>query len=151
MSAGASTDAFVLHTSATAAWLLPDEHTDAADRVYTQLRASTVDAHAPEGWLWECGNIIANGVRHRRIDGADALLMWSVLDAVRTRVELSSLEPAQVRACLVLAVDHGLAIHDAAYLWLAKSLGLPLLTHDDGLVRACAMQRVPVLRLEDFA
>lgn len=148
---GVPTEAFVLHASVTAAWLLPDEHTDAADRVYTQLRASTVDAHAPEGWLWECGNLIANGVRHGRVDSADALLMWSVLDAVRTRVELSTLEPAQVRACLVLAVDHGLGLHDAAYLWLAKSLGLPLLTHDETLAGACARQKVPVLRLEDFA
>lgn len=147
----ASTEAFVLHASATAAWLLPDEHSDAADRVYTQLRASTVDAHAPEGWLWECGNIIANGVRHGRIDSADAMLMWSVLDAVRTRVELSTLEPNQVRACLVLAIDHGLSIHDAAYLWLAKSLALPLLTHDEALARACTKQKVAVLRLEDFA
>lgn len=145
------TDAFVLHSSVTAAWLLPDEHTDAADRVYSHVRASTVDAHAPDAWLWECGSIIANGVRRGRIDSADALLMWSVLDAVRTRVELSSLEPAQVRACLVLAMDHGLTLHDAAYLWLAKSLGLPLLTHDEALAEACAKQKVPVLRVEDFA
>jgi predicted nucleic acid-binding protein len=147
----AATDAFVLDASATAAWLLPDEHSEAADRAYTCLRASTVDAHAPEGWLWECGNIIANGVRTGRVDSADALLMWSVLDAVRTRVELSTLEPPQVRACLVLAMDHGLTIHAAAYLWLAKSLGLPLLTHDESLARACSKQKVPVLRLEDFA
>lgn len=146
-----STEAFVLHTSATAAWLLPDAHSAAADRVYTRVRASTVDVHAPDSWLWECGNIIAGAVRHGRVDSADALLMWSVLDAVRTRVELSTLEPNQVRACLVLAMDHGLSIHDAAYLWLAKSLGLPLLTHDEALARACAALKVPVLSLEDFA
>jgi predicted nucleic acid-binding protein len=146
-----SIDAFVLDASVTAAWLLPDEHSAAADRAYAQLRASTVDAHAPELWLWECGNIIANGVKRGRMDSADALLTWSVLDAVRTRVELSVLEPAQVRACLVLALDLGLSIYDAAYLWLAKSLALPLLTHDERLARACAQQRVATLRLENFA
>lgn len=151
MSATASTDAFVLDASVTAAWLLPDEHSAAADRAYTRLRASTVDAHAPELWLWECGNIIANGVKRGRMDSADAMLMWSVLDAVRTRVELSVLEPAQVRACLVLALDLGLSIYDAAYLWLAKSLGLPLLTHDERLARAGAAQGVALLRLEDFS
>lgn len=151
MSATASTDAFVLDASVTAAWLLPDEHSAAADRAYTRLRASTVDAHAPELWLWECGNIIASAVRRGRMDSADAMLMWSVLDAVRTRVELSVLEPAQVRACLVLALDLGLSIHDAAYLWLAKSLGLPLLTHDERLAHACSAQGVALLRLEDFS
>ena len=143
-------DAFVIDASVTATWLLPDEHSDASRRVYARVRASTVDAHAPESWLWECGNIIANGVRRKRMSAADALLTWSVLDAVRTRVELSALEPAQVRACLVLAFDLGVSLYDAAYLWLAQSLKLPLLTHDEVLVRAARKQSVAVLRLEDL-
>jgi len=73
-----------------------------------------------------------------------------VLDAIRTRVELASLEPAQVRACLVLALDLQLSIYDAACLWLAMSLKLPLLTHDDKLAAAAGKQKVGVLRLEDF-
>jgi len=142
--------ALVLDASVTATWLLPDEHTQASRRVYAELRRSTVEVHAPELWLWECGNIIANGVRRRRLTAPDALLLWSVLDAVRTRVELATLEPAQVRACLVLGIDLGLSIYDAAYLWLATSLKLPLLTHDDRLSTAAAKQSVRVLRLEDF-
>lgn len=143
--------AFVLDASVTATWLLPDEHTEPARRVYAKLRAQTIDAHAPELWLWECGNIIANSVKRRRMSPADALLTWSVLDAVRTRVELAMFEPGQVRACLVLAVDHGLSIYDSAYLWLAQSLGLPLLTHDERLKRAAHWQSVPVLTLEGLS
>ena len=145
-----ATDAFVLDASVTASWLLPDEHTEASRRVYAHVRGSTVDVHAPELWLWECGNIIANGVRRKRVTPADAMLLWTVLDAVRTRVELATLEPAQVRACLVLALDHGLSVHDAAYLWLAMSLKLPLLTHDATLAKAAARQSVQVLTLESF-
>src|SRR5512138_3376209 len=145
-----SLDAFVLDASVTASWLLPDGHTDASRRVYARVRGSTVDAHAPDLWLWECGNIIANSVRRQRVTPSDATLMWSVLDAVRTRVELAALEPAQVRACLVLALDLGLSIYDAAYLWLAMSLKLPLLTHDETLAAAAAKQSVDVLRLESF-
>ena len=78
------------------------------------------------------------------------MLMWSVLDAIRTRVELAAPEPNQVRACLALAVDHALTLHDAAYLWLAKSLKLPLLTHDERLAAAAARQSVPTLRLQDL-
>src|SRR4051812_29600001 len=93
-----SLDAFVLDASVTASWLLPDQHTEASRRVYARVRGSTVDVHAPDLWLWECGNIIANGVRRQRVTPADSMLLWSVLDAVRTRVELATLEPAQVRA-----------------------------------------------------
>jgi len=143
-------DAFVLDASVTASWLLPDEHTDASQRVYAHVRGSTVDVHAPDLWLWECGNIIANSVLSKRVTPADAMLLWSVLDAVRTRVELATLEPAQVRACLVLALDDGLSIGGAAYLWLAMSLKLPLLTHDVALAQAAARHSVDVLTLESF-
>lgn len=145
-----SPDAFVLDASVTASWLLPDEQSEPSDRVYAKLRASLVDAHAPDLWLWECSNIIANGVKLARITPEDGLLVWSVLDAVRTRVELATLQPAQTRACLTLAFDLGLSVYDAAYLWLAMSLKLPLLTHDERLAAAAARQSVRVLTVEDF-
>jgi len=143
--------AFVLDASVTAAWLLPEEHTEAARRLYAKLRRHAVDAHAPDLWLWECGNIIANSVKRRRMTASDALLTWSVLDAVRSRVELAVLDPAQVRACLVLAVEHGLSIYDGAYLWLALTLKHPLLTHDDRLARVGRRQALTVLTVEDLS
>ena len=144
-------DAAVLDASVTATWLLPDEHDEASQRLYKRVRAGAMQLHAPDLWLWECGNIVANGVKRSRIAPADAVLVWSVLDAIRTRVELAAFEPMQVRACLMLAIDEGLSIYDAAYLWLALSLKLPLLTHDGALSRAATRQQVAVLRLEDIA
>lgn len=140
--------AFVLDASVTATWLLPDEHSESAKRAYARLRAAVVQAHAPELWLWECGNIIANAHKRKRLTADDALLTWSVLDAVRTRVELATFEPAQVRACLALGLDRSLSIYDASYLWLALSRKLPLLTHDDKLAAAGANCGVSVLRLD---
>jgi predicted nucleic acid-binding protein len=145
-----SIDAVVIDASVTAAWLLPDQHDEAAAQVYARVRSSTIDVHAPQSWLWQCGDVIANAVRHGRVAPDDAMLMWSVLDAVRTRVEFATPEPNQVRACLALAVDHALTLHDAAYLWLAMSLKLPLLTHDERLAAAAARQSVPTLRLQDL-
>jgi predicted nucleic acid-binding protein len=142
--------AFVLDASVTAAWLLPDEHTEHARRAYARLRAARVEVHAPELWLWECGNIIANAVRRSRLTPEDALLTWSVLDAVRSRVELASFEPPQVRGCLTLGLDQGLSIYDAAYLWLALSSKLPLLSHDERLAVAAQRSGVEVLRLEQL-
>ncbi len=146
-----SHSAVVLDASVTATWLLPDEASDASRKVFVRIRRGSLVAHAPELWLWECGNIIVNGVRRDRISPADALLTWSVLDAIRTRVELTSPAPAQTRAALTLAIDDGLSLHGAAYLWLALSLKVPLLSTDKPLVRAAARHGVTVLGLEEVA
>jgi hypothetical protein len=53
-----------------------------------------------------------------------------VLEAIRHRVELHDLAPAQHKAVLDVALDTGLPTYDAAYLWLAQSLRLPLATFD---------------------
>jgi len=98
-----SHSAVVLDASVTATWLLPDEASEASQKVFVRIRRGSLVAHAPELWLWECGNIIASGVKRDRITPADALLTWSVLDAIRTRVELTSPAPAQARAALTLS------------------------------------------------
>ena len=143
--------AVVLDASVAAAWLLPDEASEASRRVYVRMRRGSLVLHAPELWLWECGNIIASSVRRRRLTPEDALLTWSVLDAIRVRVELSTPAPAQVRAALVLALDQGLSLYDAAYLWLAKSLRLPLLTADRVLARAAEATQVRVVDMAAVA
>jgi predicted nucleic acid-binding protein len=146
-----SVPAVVLDASVAAAWLLPDEASEASRRVYVRMRRGSLVLHAPELWLWECGNIIASGVRRRRLSPEDALLTWSVLDAIRVRVELATPAPAQVRSALVLALDQGLSLHDAAYLWLAKSLRLPLLTADRVLARAAESAQVRVVDMAAVA
>jgi predicted nucleic acid-binding protein len=68
----------------------------------------------------------------------------------RTRIELASLEPPQVRACLMLAIEDALSIYDAAYLWLAMSLRLPLMTLDRKLAAAAGARGVVVITPEDI-
>jgi predicted nucleic acid-binding protein len=146
-----SVAAVVVDASITAAWLLPDEASESSRAVYRRVRRGALELHAPQLWLWECGNIIANGVKRRRISAEDALLTWSVLDAVRVRVELATPEPSQVRAALVLAIDHGLSLYDAAYLWLALSLQLPLLTADTRLRRAAGESALIVVAFDEVS
>jgi predicted nucleic acid-binding protein len=146
-----SIPAVVLDASVAAAWLLPDEASEASRRVYVRTRRGSLVLHAPELWLWECGGIIGSAVKRRRLTPEDALLTWSVLDAIRVRVELAAPAPAQVRAALVLALDHGVSLYDAAYLWLAKSLSLPLLTIDRTLARAAGAAAVEVVDMEALA
>ncbi len=141
----------VLDASIAAAWFLPDEASDASDNAYALLGRGTLVLHVPELWLWECGNIIANSVKRRRLSVADALLAWSAIDSIRSRIEVLLPEPAHVASALPLALEHGLSLYDAAYLRLAISMQIPLLTADLALARAASAHAVLTLTLDDLA
>jgi predicted nucleic acid-binding protein len=141
----------VLDASIAAAWFLPDEASDVADNAYALMRRGTLILHAPELWLWECGNIVANSVKRRRLSIADALLAWSAVDSIRSRIGLIPPEPAQAASALSLALEHGLSLYDAAYLRLAISLQIPLLTADRALARAASANAVLTLSLDDLS
>ncbi|MDM0013328.1 type II toxin-antitoxin system VapC family toxin [Variovorax sp. J22P168] len=139
--------AFVLDASVTAAWLLPDEASEQTRRLYALIRRDEVEPQAPNLWQWECANIIANGVRRGRIPQAAVEGIWSVLEAVRHRVELHELAPPQHKASLGIALDAGLSAYDAGYLWLARSLNLPLATFDKRLAEAATRSGIGILDL----
>ncbi|WP_422097108.1 type II toxin-antitoxin system VapC family toxin [Variovorax sp.] len=128
--------AFVMDASVTAAWLLPDHANEHTRRLYAAIRRDEVEPQAPNAWQWECANVIANGVRSGRIPSSAVEGLWSVLDAIRHRVELHELAPAQHKAVLAVAIDAGVSLYAAGYLWLARSLGLPLATFDGQLIQA---------------
>ncbi|MNT37687.1 tRNA(fMet)-specific endonuclease VapC [compost metagenome] len=74
-------------------------------------------------------------MRSGRIPASAVEGLWSVLEAIRHRVELHDLAPAQHKAVLAVAIDAGVSLYDAGYLWLAKSLNLPLATFDEHLIQ----------------
>ena len=137
--------AFVMGASVTAAWLLPDMASEHTRRLYAAIRRDEVEPQAPNSWQWECANILANGVRSGRIPSSAVEGLWSVLDAIRHRVELHELAPAQHKAVLAVAIDAGISLYDAGYLWLAKSLNLPLATFDEQLIQAAPRAGVKLL------
>ena len=137
--------AFVLDASVTAAWLLPDEASAHTRRLYALIRRDEVEPQAPNLWQWECANILANGVRRGRIPTATIEGLWSVLEAIRHRVELHELAPAQHKASLSVAMDAGLSAYGAAYMWLARPLNLPLATFDKRLIAAAPACGVKIL------
>ena len=142
--------AFVLDASVTAAWLLPDQASDQTRHLYALVRRDQVEPQAPNLWQWECADIIANGVRRGRIPPASVEGLWGVLESIRHRVELHELAPAQHKAALTVAIDAGLSGFDGAYLWLARSLNLPLLSFNPRLVAAapaCGVQLLDIATL----
>ena len=142
--------AFVLDASVTSAWLLPDHASVDTQRLYARIRRHEVDPQAPNVWQWECGNLIASGVNHGRIPQASVEGLWGVLEAIRHRVELHDLAPAQHKAVLDVALDTGLPVYDAAYLWLAQSLKLPLATFDPDQIAAAQKRGITLLADSDF-
>ncbi|MBW8465624.1 type II toxin-antitoxin system VapC family toxin, partial [Acidovorax sp.] len=95
--------AFVLDASVTAAWLLPDAASEQTRRLYTLIRRDEVEPQAPNLWQWECSNLISSGVHSGRIPAASVEGLWSVLEAIRHRVELHDLAPAQHKAVMDVA------------------------------------------------
>ena len=145
-----SVSAFILDASVTAAWLLPDSASAHTQRLYTRIRRDEVDPHSPNIWQWECGNLIASGVNNGRIPQSSVEGLWGVLEAIRHRVELHDLAPAQHKAVLDVALVTGLPTYDAAYHWLAQSLRLPLATFDPAQMAAARKSGVQLLAPEDF-
>jgi hypothetical protein len=107
--------AFVLDASVTAAWLLPDganEHTRRLYGPHPQGRSGAAGAQP-----------LAVGVfqHHRqrcargRIPGSSVEGLWNVLEAVRHRVELHELAPAQHKAALASLRWTGLSAYDGGY------------------------------------
>lgn len=139
--------AFVLDASVTAAWLLPDAASEHTRRLYALIRRDEVEPQAPNLWQWECSNLISSGVNSGRIPPASVEGLWGVLEAIRHRVELHELAPAQHKAVLDVALETGLPTFDAAYLWLARSLRLPLATFDSHQAAAARRSGVPLLDL----
>ena len=139
--------AFVLDVSVTAAWLLPDAANAHTRRLYARIRRDEVDPQAPNLWQWECGNLIASGVHSGRIPQGSVEGLWGVLESIRHRVELHELAPAQHKAVLDVALDTGLTAYDAAYLWLAQSLHLPLATFDLAQAEAARRRGIALLDL----
>ena len=142
--------AFVLDAPVTSAWLLPDHASVDTQRLYTRIRRHEVDPQAPNVWQWECGNLIASGVNNGRIPHQSVEGLWGVLEAIRHRVELHDLAPAQHKAVLDVALDTGLPVYDAAYLWLAQSLKLPLATFDPDQIAAAQQRGITLLAAADF-
>lgn len=139
--------AFVLDVSVTASWLLPDAASEHTRRLYALIRRDEVEPQAPNLWQWECSNILSSGVNSGRIPAASVEGLWGVLEAIRHRVELHELAPAQHKAVLDVALETGLPTFDAAYLWLARSLRLPLATFDPQQAAAAQRSGVPLLDL----
>jgi predicted nucleic acid-binding protein len=128
----------VLDASVAAAWLLPEEDSEAAETLIAGLpRRSPV----PSLFWHELRNILIMAERRGRIAAGEAA---KAMGRSR-RLRLEDAGAGADRAILDLAMARGLTAYDAAYLALARERGLPLATLDESLARAARLEGVVLL------
>ena len=132
MKAG-STDVFVVDASAALAWCFKDERSDSSQALLA--RCETEVMHVPALWFLECGNILLNAERHRRLTHQQIQDNLALLNSLDPKVDDAAAVLTFGRI-YDLARRHKLTVYDAAYLELAKRLAVPLATRDDDLKRA---------------
>ena len=101
--------------------LLFDE--PARDEVVPRLRDASL--HAPSLIAFEAANACVKKMRARPTEGKALIDAFSFFDELAI-----AQEPVDLSEAIVLAERTGLSLHDAAYLWLARALGVELVTLD---------------------
>jgi predicted nucleic acid-binding protein len=130
--------AFVVDASIAAAWILPDEHSPAAEALMP--RSPATPAHVPSLFWHEMRSVALMAERRGRIAEGQAI---GALARLR-RLPLEDAEDERDEAVLALAVKHALSAYDAAYLALAIAEALPLATLDRKLATAARLEGVAV-------
>jgi predicted nucleic acid-binding protein len=133
---------FVLDTSLTLAWILPDEGSEQIDSLFEQLLSE--GAVVPGHWKLEVANTLLMAERRGRIDANFRIAAIADLEVLPIVLDEETATHAW-RESLHLAARQRLTIYDAAYLELALREGAPLGTLDADLIRAARQEQVPIL------
>lgn len=131
--------ALVVDASLAAAWFLPDEKNDAADRLMSNLSADP--GCAPSLFWFETRNLFLMAERRGRLKPGEAALSMAQLRLF----PLSDEGSGNDRLILSLAERHSLSGYDASYLALATAEKLPLATLDKKLAAAARAINVAVI------
>ncbi len=98
---------------------------------------------APAVWRRELRNVLATLMRVRALPLAKALAAFRAAEQLVADANVE----ASTEQCLRLAAEGGISAWDAEFAFVAKSLGLPLVTADKRLARASGSRGV---LLHDF-
>ncbi|QCJ00315.1 type II toxin-antitoxin system VapC family toxin [Agrobacterium larrymoorei] len=127
---------FVVDASVVAAWFLPDEANELAEKALQRLESE--DAFAPDLLAHELRNILVMAERRKRIEPEDVLSILLRFNSLP--ITLVSGDDAV--SIVKLARQHALSAYDAAYLALSIGRSMPLATMDKKLVAAAKAENV---------
>jgi predicted nucleic acid-binding protein len=129
--------ATVIDASASAAWVIPDESSDAAEELYAHACMEDGGYWAPQLWPWEMGNLLLIAARRGRIAPDAPGLALERLAATRIQLDAAADLHRQLQVAR-LAATHDLTFYDAAYLELVLRLNGQLASRDRKLLSAAA-------------
>ncbi len=129
----------VVDASVAAAWLLPDEFSEASDRILRLLQAK--DGLVPSIFRHEVRNILLIAERRKRVMPAKVDELLGRLAALPVREGGHSDD----HDIIALARAGGLTAYDAAYVALALSSGVPLATLDRAMATAARARGIAIL------
>ena len=132
----------ILDSSATLAWIFPEERTDAIRDVF--ILAADYGAAVPELWRIEVANTLNVGIRRGRISTANRHGILADLESLPISIDGETRNHIWGRT-LELADLYRLTVYDATYLELALRLSLPLATLDEDLRHAARQEGVQLL------
>ena len=135
---GARRVTVVVDASIAAAWLLPEDDSDAAEAI---IAALSERSPVPSLFWHEARNILIMAERRGRVVAGEPAAAMGRL----RRLPLEDAGAGSDGAVLALALTHGLSAHDAAYLALAQERSLPLATLDPKLAQAAQREGVALL------
>jgi predicted nucleic acid-binding protein len=128
----------VVDASVTIAWIAADERSAYADAAMAACGSDR--AVVPALWRWEVANVLLVLERKGRVIDASAVYS-SIARNLPIDAE-SDVRESRVLDEITLARRYRLSVYDAAYLALAKSVGLPLATLDVKLGSAAESEGV---------
>ena len=131
--------AFVLDASLAASWFLPDEQSDASERLIVQL--ATSGGLVPSLFWFEIRNLFIMAQRRRRLAPGVALAAIQQLRAL----PLSDGGNVADSTIIDIALRHGLSGYDASYVALAKTSVMPLATLDQKMAAAARSEGIAIV------
>lgn len=119
----------VADTNLVAYLVMAGDRTEAAEDVLRRDARWT----APPLWRSELRSVIVQHLRAGRLDVSATAAVWARAEAL---LGAGTREPETGRI-LHVALDRGLSAYDAEFIALAATLGVPLVTDDRRVLKAC--------------
>jgi len=128
---------YVLDSSVAFKWVVPEIHSDKANRLRDDFRKAVHELLAPDIFFPELAHSLTRAERQGRIPPSTAVTL--LLDLLSTPPAIHSADPLLLRACDISS-QMRIGAYDCLYVALAERESCQLVTADDRLIRTLQPQ-----------